>query len=189
MVMVPGWRNSGPGHWQTLWCKQLPQCVRVEQDDWEFPRRSAWVERIGETVASVSGPVVLVAHSLGCIAVAHLQGPLLARIASALLVAPADPERRSALCDFAPAPHRRLPYPSVLVASTNDPHCPPRLAGAYARAWGSRFVRVANAGHINVESGHGCWPEGWSLLDALLMPAPYGHRAAADPSAPYANTP
>ena len=170
VVMVPGWRNSGPGHWQTLWCDRLPRCLRVVQDDWDFPRRTAWVERLTETLERQRGPTVLVAHSLGCIAVAHLPLAAVRRVVGALLVAPADPERRGVLCDFAPVPHRRLPYPSVLVASTNDPYCPPRLAGAYARAWGSRFLRLPGAGHINVASGHGEWPEGRALLSSLLEP-------------------
>ncbi|HZF82724.1 MAG TPA: alpha/beta hydrolase, partial [Burkholderiaceae bacterium] len=60
-----------------------------------------------------------------------------------------------------------LPYRSIVVASSNDPFCPVRLAGAYARAWGSEFVRVQNAGHINVDSGHGDWPLGLALLESL----------------------
>jgi len=96
--------------------------------------------------------VVVVAHSLGCIAVTHLPQAAEARIAGALLVAPADPERRSVLADFAPVPSRKLPYRSILVASSNDPFCPsawPRLRAQL----GSEFVRVPDAGHINIESG------------------------------------
>jgi predicted alpha/beta hydrolase family esterase len=127
--------------------------------------------------------VVIAAHSLGCIATTHLGAQAAARIRGALLVAPADPERRAVLSDFAPVPYARLPYRSVLVASGNDPFCPIRLAGAYARAWGSEFVRLQQAGHINVESGHGEWPLGWALLHSLLgdaEPAPVaGARAKA----------
>ena len=71
------------------------------------------------------------------------------------------------LADFAPVPYQRLPFPSIVVASSNDPYCPVRLAGAYARAWGSEFLRLNDAGHINVESGHGEWPLGLALLQAL----------------------
>ena len=90
----------------------------------------------------------------------------------ALLVAPADPERRGVLADFAPVPYQRLPYESILVASSNDPYCPVRTAGAYARAWGSQFVRLQDAGHINVEAGFGHWPLGLALVGSLLAPAP-----------------
>lgn len=167
IIIVPGWRDSGPGHWQTLWAERLPQARRVVQDDWHTPTRSAWVARLEETVLEQPGPVVIVAHSLGCITTAHMNPEAAARVRGALLVAPADPERRAVLSDFAPVPYAALPYRSILVASSNDPYCPIRLAGAYARAWGSEFVRLQNAGHINVDSGHGEWPLGRALLQSL----------------------
>ncbi len=178
IIIVPGWRDSGPGHWQTLWAERLPQARRVVQDDWHTPTRSAWVARLEETVLEQPGPVVIVAHSLGCITTAHMNPEAAARVRGALLVAPADPERRAVLSDFAPVPYAALPYRSILVASSNDPYCPIRLAGAYARAWGSEFVRLQNAGHINVDSGHGEWPLGRALLQSLtevelpLQPTP-----------------
>ena len=178
IIIVPGWRDSGPGHWQTLWAERLPQARRVVQDDWHTPTRSAWVARLEETVLEQPGPVVIVAHSLGCITTAHMKPEAAARVRGALLVAPADPERRAVLSDFAPVPYAALPYRSILVASSNDPYCPILLAGAYARAWGSEFVRLQNAGHINVDSGHGEWPLGRALLQSLtevelpLQPTP-----------------
>ena len=168
ILIVPGWQDSGPGHWQSLWAQQLPGAVRVLQDDWNAPSRSAWVASLSRTILEQHGPVVVVAHSLGCIATTHLPSEAAQRIQGALLVAPADPERRGVLADFAPAPHHALPYRSILVASSNDPFCPVRTAGAYARAWGSEFVRLQNAGHINVESGFGPWPLGLALLQSLM---------------------
>jgi predicted alpha/beta hydrolase family esterase len=166
-IIVPGWRDSGPGHWQSLWAERLDDAVRVRQDDWITPSRQAWVASIARTILLQTEPVVIVAHSLGCIATTHLPADAAARIQGALLVAPADPERRSILSDFAPVPARKLPYRSVMVASSNDPYCPVRLAGAYARAWGSEFVRIQDGGHINIESGHGEWPLGAALLQSL----------------------
>ena len=168
IVIVPGWRDSGPGHWQSLWTECFSGTVRVKQDNWHNPVREAWVAAITRTVLEQDGPVVIVAHSLGCIAVTHLPPQAVQRIHSALLVAPADPERRAVLADFAPVPCQKLPYHSILVASGNDPYCPVRLAGAYARGWGSEFVRLPEAGHINVESGHGNWPLGIALLQSLV---------------------
>jgi len=168
--MVPGWRNSGPGHWQSLWTERLEGIERVEQDNWVAPSKEAWVGTLAKNILAQPGPVVVVAHSLGCIATTHLPPEAAGRIQGALLVAPADPERRSVLSDFAPVPYQKLPYRSVLVASSNDPYCPIRLAGAYARAWGSEFVRLQNAGHINVESGFGEWPLGIALLQSLHGP-------------------
>ena len=167
VIIVPGWRDSGPGHWQSLWAERLPGVVRVVQDDWITPSRKAWVATLERTILGIEGPVVVAAHSLGCIATTHVSAEAAARIHGALLVAPADPERRAVLSDFAPVPYARLPYRSVLVASSNDPYCPIRLAGAYARAWGSEFVRLQDAGHINIESGHGEWPLGQALLQSF----------------------
>lgn len=172
-LIIPGWRNSGAGHWQTLWEAQLPDISRVQQDDWVHPTRSAWVEAVSRAVLAQPEPVLLIAHSLGCVVVSHLPEAVQARVHAALLVAPADPERRAALCDFAPVPYQRLPFPSIVVASTNDPFCPVRRAGAFARSWGSIFVRLTDAGHINVESGFGDWPGGLALLQGLReSPAP-----------------
>ncbi|MFW5331220.1 RBBP9/YdeN family alpha/beta hydrolase [Hydrogenophaga sp. ZJX-1] len=182
ILIVPGWRNSEPEHWQSLWADRLPNTRRVEQGDWLFPRRQDWVDRlVDEILASRGERVVLVAHSLGCMATVHLPPEAAARVSAALLVAPADPERRAQLADFAPVPHQRLPYRSILAASSNDPYCPVRLAGAYARAWGSEFLRLENAGHINVASGFGEWPQGLQLLAQLgvdVDPAELLRRAA-----------
>lgn len=169
IIIVPGWRNSSPEHWQSLWAQTLPNVERVEQNDWLTPKREDWVRALEDLILSRPEPVIVVAHSLGCITTTHLGAEAAARIRSALLVAPADPERRAHLADFAPVPYQLLPYRSVLVASSNDPYCPIRLAGAYARAWGSEFVRLQNAGHINVESGYGPWPLGFALLQSLIQ--------------------
>ena len=171
IVIVPGWQDSPPGHWQSLWAAQLPGAVRVQQDDWIAPSRGAWVASITDTILAQNQPVVIAAHSLGCIAIAHLPPEVAAHIQGALLVAPADPERRGVLADFAPVPYQRLPYNSIIVASNTDPFCPVRTAGAYARAWGSEFVRLQNAGHINLDAGFGPWPLGLALLQSLIIEA------------------
>ena len=183
IIIVPGWRDSGPGHWQSLWADQLPGAVRVKQDDWITPSRKAWVATIGQTILAQDGPVVIVAHSLGCIATTHLPPEVAEKIQGALLVAPADPERRGILADFAPVPYQPLPYRSIIVASSNDPYCPVRTAGAYARAWGSEFVRLQMAGHINIESGFGAWPLGLALLQSLTGES----YAASIPLTPHSN--
>ena len=187
ILIVPGWRNSGPGHWQSLWAEQLPGAQRVEQDDWLVPHRQEWVARLEQAIVADPSPVVLVAHSLGCVTVAHLPAQAAAQVHGALLVAPADPERRAQLADFAPVPYAPLPYRSVLVASSNDPFCPIRRAGAYARAWGSELVRLQNAGHINVESGFGAWPLGLALLQSLQEHSSWS--PPSDPSPPREQVP
>jgi predicted alpha/beta hydrolase family esterase len=170
VVFVPGWKNSGPGHWQTLWSERMPGAVRVNMadSDWLHPKRETWINSISRVILEQAHPVVIAAHSLGCIATVHLPTSVTRRICGALLVAPADPERRGVLNDFTPVPYQPLPYRTVVVASANDPYCPIRTAGAYARSWGSELMRLQNAGHINVESGHGEWPLGFSLLQSFL---------------------
>jgi predicted alpha/beta hydrolase family esterase len=171
-LIVPGWRDSAPGHWQSLWATRIAGARRVVQEDWVHPSRQAWVDKLARDVLAAPAPVVIVAHSLGCIAAVHLPAEAARRVHAALLVAPADPERRAALHDFAPVPSQRLPYRSVVVASSNDPYCSARLAGAYARSWGSEFMRLPDAGHINLDSGHGEWPLGLALLQTLLSSSP-----------------
>ena len=183
-IIVPGWRDSGPGHWQSQWAGQLHGAVRVQQDNWLTPARQPWVDSISKSILAQDEPVVIIAHSLGCIATTHLPEEAVKRIHGALLVAPADPERRAIMSDFAPVPYQPLPYRSVLVASSNDPYCPVRLAGAYARAWGSEFVRLQNAGHINTESGHGDWPLGVALLQSLA-----GHVSLTASHAQFSSVP
>lgn len=184
VIIVPGWRDSGAGHWQSLWAERLPGAIRITQDDWITPTRQAWVGALARQIDQAPGPVVIAAHSLGCIATTYLPAETVARIQGALLVAPADPERRAILNDFSPVPFARLPYRSIVVSSSNDPYCPVRLAGAYARAWGSEFVRLQNAGHINIESGHGEWPLGLALLQSLTGDvAPAAAPGASSPSA------
>ena len=189
IVIVAGWRDSGPGHWQSLWAERLPNARRVVQDDWISPTWLAWVGQLEKTVLPAPNPVVIVAHSLGCIATTHMGCEAAARVCGALLVAPADPERRAILSDFAPVPYAALPYRSIVVASSNDPFCPIRLAGAYARAWGSEFVHMQNAGHINIDSvtasGHwagrccsrckAIWPVVWRIPPAPCRCLPQRH--------------
>jgi predicted alpha/beta hydrolase family esterase len=174
VLVIPGWQNSGPGHWQTIWEQHSPIFLRVQQRDWEFPHREWWLQRISEEVQQAPAPIVFAAHSLGCIAVAHWCEVALDdanKIKGALLVAPPDLDRKDApnqTKDFAPVPRRQLPFPSILVASNNDPFCSMDRARELARNWGSRLVDIGAAGHINSDSGLGDWPEGKRLLRHLV---------------------
>lgn len=169
-IIVPGWKNSGPEHWQSRWQATLPHAVRVTQHDWENPDPALWTAAVAQAVDAATCPTLLVAHSLGCLAAARLPVALRTRVAGALLVAPADVERPDApdvLRAFGPVPDQPLPFQSVVVASDNDPYCRLERARGFAHAWGSRLVVVPQAGHINTDSGHGDWPQGLKLLAAL----------------------
>ncbi len=173
VLVVPGWQNSGPRHWQTLWEQQNPIFLRVQQKDWDAPRREWWLERISEEVRQAPGPIVFAAHSLGCIAIAdwvEAHPELAQKVKGALLVAPADVDRKDTpqpLKNFGPVPKKILPFPSTVVASRNDPYLSTERAKEIARMWGSRFVDIGMAGHINGDSGLGDWPEGKRLLRLL----------------------
>lgn len=181
ILIVPGWSSSGPDHWQSRWERTLKTARRVEQDNWVAPEREAWVGRIIETAVQSARPVVLVAHSLGVAAVAHVAERIPnGFLSGAFLVAPADvdnaadwPETEGLRLDaaasgFAPLPLDPLPFPSVLVASSNDPYCRLDRATKLAEAWGATLVEAGEAGHINGASGHGPWPEGVLRFGAFL---------------------
>lgn len=175
VLVVPGWQNSGPRHWQTLWEQQNPIFLRVQQRDWEHPHRSWWMERISDEVKQAPAPIVFAAHSLGCIAVSHWSqtapAELAGKVKGALLVAPADVDRKDApvqIKDFHPVPKKPLPFPSIVVASNNDPFLTPERAREIAHTWGSRFVDIGPTGHVNGDSGLGDWPEGKRLLRLLI---------------------
>ena len=68
-LIVPGWQGSSDDHWQTHWQNSLPNGARVEQADWLTPRREDWIAALAEAIAADSTPVILIAHSLGCITV------------------------------------------------------------------------------------------------------------------------
>lgn len=170
VLNVPGYTGSGPGHWQTLWERADPRFRRVEQRDWDAPEPDAWTSALDRAVRARGEPVLLVAHSLGCITVARWAAIGRGGVAGALLVAPADVEREDApepIRSFAPIPADRLPFPSLLVSSGDDPYLAPARAEVLARRWGSRPVRLGAVGHVNTASGLGAWPEGLALLAEL----------------------
>lgn len=185
-LIVPGWQGSSAEHWQTHWQKILPECARVEQDNWLLPQRHAWIAQLERQIAADRRPVVLIAHSLGCVTVAHWAAQaspgLLARVRGALLVAPADVERRdcpAALRNFAPMPCASLPFHSVLVGSSNDHAADARRALQFAQQWGSESVILPNAGHINVQSGHHRWEQGFAWLYQLQAQADNHYQRSA----------
>jgi predicted alpha/beta hydrolase family esterase len=170
VLIVPGWGDSGPDHWQSLWQQAHPEFGRVVQRDWHYAICADWVETLARAIRAIGSPVVVAAHSLGCIAVAHCARDVLDSLRGALLVAPPDvehPDFPPVLEGFAPVPRQRLPFRSVVVASRNDPFSDFERARALAQAWGSRLVDAGLQGHLNAEAGLGPWPLGERLLDEL----------------------
>lgn len=173
VLVLPGWKNSGPAHWQTLWEDKFPEWKRVQQADWNRPRREDWGATLDRSIAACQRPAIVIAHSLGCITLAHRA---LRRgregVAAAVLVAPADVERSTvaaSLRGFGPIPAAPLPFPSLLVASDNDPACRAWRAAELAAQWHSDFVLLPGTGHINADSGLGEWDAGLGLVAGWLQ--------------------
>ena len=172
IVIIPGLGDAGPDHWQSRWQAKLPTAVRVEQASPDEPHFERWAERIIETVASCERPVVVVAHSLGVLALIHAVARGLPKIAGAFLVAPPDEKalRELSAVDaaLAPFPDGPLPFPAMLVASRDDPSATFEATAERAKAWGATLLDAGEAGHINAGSGHGPWPEGLMAFGGFL---------------------
>jgi len=167
--IVPGLGSSGPAHWQTYFERQNPEFTRIEQREWDAPDRAEWVDTLERALAGEDlSQVVLIAHSLGCVTVAHWAATYNHRIKGALLVAPVDVETAAFAtlppAGFGPMPLQRLPFSSKVVTSTTDQWVSAERARQFADAWGSELVVIGDAGHINAASGHGDWPAGLALL-------------------------
>ncbi len=173
-LILPGWKGSAANHWQTHWQYCLPNARRVEQDDWTYPDCRRWQQALEQQVLASPSPVIVIAHSLGCLTLVHWAAragtTALKRLRGALLVAPADVERADCpppLQNFAPIPRMRLPFPSLLIGSDNDPAASPGKALELAGYWGCEARILTGAGHINVASGHHCWASGFAYLYQL----------------------
>lgn len=174
ILFLPGFKGSGPDHWQTRWETRLSAARRVNMGDLHKPVFEDWRANLVKTVAQCQKPVVLVAHSIGAAVAVQAAGRYGGKVAGAFLVAPPEVEnpaiRPRHLLTFGPARRDPLPFPSVVIASRNDPFCSFEKAEEMAADWGSLFMDAGDSGHINHESGHGPWPEG------LMVFARFMHR-------------
>lgn len=173
-LIVPGWQGSPDAHWQSHWQRVLPSASRVEQENWLLPQKADWIAAVQRAIEAAPAPVILIGHSLGCVTIAHWAAQAdvrsLGKVRGALLVAPADVERADcpqALQNFAPINVQGLPFPSLLVGSSNDPAATPLRAQWLANCWGSELVILPGAGHVNVKSGHRLWEQGFAWLYRL----------------------
>jgi uncharacterized protein len=168
VLTIPGLWNSGPLHWQTHWEKAHPSWVRVQQRSFDQPDRDEWVATLDEAIKAQATPPLLVSHSLGCSLVGQwVKDRGGAGVAGAFLVAPSDVEAPGYPVEgrtFSSMPLVPLPFPSMVIASTDDVYVSVERAKQFASAWGSELRFIGDAGHINGASGHGPWPEGEAML-------------------------
>lgn len=178
LVIVPGYGNSGPEHWQTLLEQSHDKALRVVQENWNRPLRGQWAKALDRAVQNLESPSILVGHSAGAMTIVHWASRAApsSKVVGALLVAPPDmeaslpgmpPAWTIRLAGWAPIPLKRLPWKSIVVASSNDPMCSIARSQEFARAWGSQFVDLGPAGHINADAGFGDWPQARSLIESL----------------------
>jgi hypothetical protein len=170
-LIIPGLGNSGPAHWQTWFEKTIPGCIRIEQKEWDAPVLQDWLQAIDEAVAAFDpSTVVLIGHSLGCSTIAHWARHSRKQIKGAMLVAPSDieaPVYTFPATGFTPVPLDKIPFKTIVVASTNDVWVTEARARFFANHWGSDFISIGDAGHINADAGYGQWKEGVSILKKL----------------------
>jgi predicted alpha/beta hydrolase family esterase len=180
LVTVPGLHGSEGAHWQTWLERQYRRAARVEQADWDAPHLDTWANAVRAQLAKERGPVVIAAHSFGCLATAHAlaRGGIGADVAGVLFVAPASPEKFRFAGAFDAG---RLGVPSILVGSETDPWMPFDHARELAARFGSAFVNLGDAGHINTAAGFGPWPRAKYFVDTLIhLAAPLRFGDAED---------
>lgn len=167
-LIVPGLGNSGPEHWQTYFQKSGENFYRVEQQEWDAPTCEDWITRVDQKVLEFDlSTVVLIGHSLGCSTIAHWAFAYKRPIKGALLVAPSDleaPQYTFPAKGFAPMPLDIINFKTIVVASSDDIWVSLDRARFFAESWGSEFINIGQAGHINAASGHGNWNMGMSIL-------------------------
>jgi predicted alpha/beta hydrolase family esterase len=173
VIVVPGLNGSPYEHWQSVWERERDDCIRAELGHWHDPTPRAWLSRLHESIINAERPVVLAAHSLGCLATAlWLQKhPIAARsrVLGALLVAPCDPGcgRSASILQRFDVVRQHLPVRTITVASGDDPYADLGWSKQLAADWGGTFINAGRAGHINADSNLGSWVYGQILLDLL----------------------
>jgi predicted alpha/beta hydrolase family esterase len=181
VLIVPGLRDAVDDHWQTLLQRDLRKAARPVASVLPMGREnlscSARVAEIERTAQSIEGPIVAVAHSGGCIMLAHWARRTKRAVRGALLATPPDFEKpmpegyptMDALRagGWLPVPRKPLPFPSIVGASRNDPLGRFSRVTALASDWGSEVVDLGSVGPLNPASGYGQWTKAESLIARL----------------------
>ena len=162
--------GSDGEHWQSRWEAEGAGFARFAPSSWDEPELGDWIGALERAVRDAGTPPLLVAHSLSCLLVPHWQVRSTLPVAGAMLVAVPDPAGAAfppEAASFAGPPERRLRFPSVIVASSNDPYGTMAHSRLRAEQWGSRLIEAGDVGHVNSASGLGAWPAGRAILGSL----------------------
>jgi len=175
VIILPGIGGSGEAHWQSLWEKAEPQFLRFQPTNWDEPDLRDWIQSLERAVNNCKRPPVLVAHSLACLLVVHWAMQSNSSVAGAFLVSVPDPEGPkfpSAAASFRVVPEKPLRFPSLVVASTDDPYGTLAYVRLRSVQWRTSLVIAGALGHINASSGLMDWPQGRGLLEAFCAGVP-----------------
>lgn len=177
VLIVPGLRDHVAEHWQTHLAASLARVRSVPPLTQDKLNCQARVGAIAQELAQIDGPVILVAHSAGVLMTVHWSLHHQRQIKGALLVTPPDldaawptqyPSRETLQTGgWYPLPRARLPFPSLVAISDNDPLASADAVRAMARDWGSEVVGLGAVGHLNPASGFGPWPQALELVRRL----------------------
>ena len=177
VLIVPGLRDHVDQHWQTLLAAQLTRVRTVPAMGRETLDVASRVAAIEREAQAIDGPIMIVAHSGGCITVAHWAQQTKRPVQGALLAAPPDFEQPmpagyptlAQLGDagWLPVPRQPLPFRSIVAFSRNDPLGDAVRVVELARDWGSRLVDLGEVGHLNPASGFGPWPRAHHFIEEL----------------------
>jgi uncharacterized protein len=178
ILMVPGLRDHVAEHWQTILQHKLPKAASVPPLEHDKLSCAARVAALDKALAEIEGPVILVAHSAGVMITVQWARQHKRAIHGALLAAPADLDTplpsgyptMDALAQngWHPIPRERLPFPSIVAASRNDPLARFERTSAMAADWGSRLVDLGQVGHLNPAAGFGVWTMAETLIHELV---------------------
>lgn len=185
VLLQPGIHGSGPAHWQSRWLARHDGVRRIEQHDWDRPDCSTWADAIDAALRTEAAPVLLVAHSLGCLALAHWAArqpaPAAGRPRHRLMMVavpdPLGPNFPAAASGFAPLPGHVSGHALLMVSSEDDSYANPAHTQGRVQAWRATHLALGRHGHLNADSGLGDWPDGWALASRWRDPA-------FDPAAP-----
>ncbi|MFC4172528.1 RBBP9/YdeN family alpha/beta hydrolase [Microvirga sp. GCM10011540] len=170
VIILPGINGSGEDHWQTHWERRNPAMRRFRPDDWDRPELGNWIAALERAVEEASEPPLIVAHSLACLLIAPWAARSSQPVRGAFLVSVPDPSGGrfpSEATGFDNQPEGALRFPSLIVASSNDPFGTLDYMEGRARQWGSGFIDAGALGDINAASGLGDWPQGAALFEAF----------------------
>jgi predicted alpha/beta hydrolase family esterase len=190
VLVVPGLRDGTPEHWQALLAAELPEVRSLPALGRRNIDLRARMDAIETAVIAATRPVVIVAHSGGCIATVHWARSTTQQVRGMLLAVPPDLDRelpaefppRQAFADagWLPIPTEPLPFACIVAASRNDPLADFDTVADMARAWGAELADVGRVGHLNPASGYGPWGEAAVLVRRLA------EGSTASPASPRA---